>query len=154
QSKIGKAQAAGAAIIRVAAAVAIEAEGTARGRRLEDTEVHDGFPLHTNLDGVAALDDTQSLDEVVDILQTTRLLLSGDPKTWEAAYTETRQAAVVRRERNARDTDLRGQIVIGVELEPLGSQARVSRPKLIHYVRRKDMRLTEHTLPGVIGPVA
>ena len=154
EGKIGKPQAGVVTIIRIAGIVAVEGEGAAGSRRLQNAEVHNRLPLHAELDRVTACDPAQVLDEMVDILEFTSRLIGGASERADAADVETRQTAVVRSEGNAGNSDLAGKIIIGIELQTLGSQPRVARAEFVDNMRREDVGLAENSLPGVVRPIA
>ena len=80
--EVGESQSGVAAVVGVAGEIAGEPEPSAGRRRLEDAEIHLWLVFDAELQGVAALDDAQRIDQVNDILDFPRGLEPGARRSW------------------------------------------------------------------------
>ena len=107
QHEIGETEPAGRAVGGIACEVAAEGKASPRRGRLQDAEVDDGLELGAEFPRVAAGHHAQCLDEVPDVLELRRRLEGGAAERGNTARVKAGQAAVARREWDARQADLR-----------------------------------------------
>src|SRR5438132_12948834 len=89
-----------------------------------------------------------------DVLELPRRLVGGATERGDAAHTETREPAVAGRKWNIGHAYRGGQILVGIELQPLAAQPRVAGAEFVDHVRRENVGFGEYRLTGIVGPVA